>query len=97
MKLKQIDHEEGTAYTWLWVIIAVALGGILYIVFTPSTAFLVDKTNDLAADGDISAQTLHTVDFNVKILKMFPVIVIIGALVYTYLASVNEKRRMGGA
>lgn len=96
MKIGNIDNEEASAYTWLWVFIIIGLSAILYIAFTPSVAYLVDTTNSMATDGDISAQTLATMEFNVKMFTFYPVILIIGALGYVYLASVNEKRRSGG-
>ncbi|MDD5501526.1 MAG: hypothetical protein WC261_04845 [Synergistaceae bacterium] len=94
--MKRIDNEEGSVYTVIWIFLAIGLAGFLYLASSVLVEYIVGFTNDLGADGMISAQTSATVATCVAVFLLVPVIVVIGALVYNYVSSVDDKRRLGG-
>lgn len=85
-------NDEGIAYIWFMLVILLIVGALLWMVISGAMNQFVSVFNGQIVDGGVSQQTADAVNFNILALGSVPIFFLVGAFIYSIMASVNKGR-----
>ena len=91
--MKFINEDTGIAYTIITVFIAIIIGALLFMSFQEVLTPLVSKFNDDVVVGEVSQNSVDTVDTILTIFKLaVPFFIIIAIVEYAIIKAIEKKR-----
>jgi hypothetical protein len=81
--------DEGMAYSWVMVVAALVIFGVLFALLMPMINPFLDVVNGMITDGDLSQQTADHFNFHLVLLIGCPAILLIGFFVYLVQRSIE--------
>ena len=85
-------NEDGVAWSFVMITLALIVLAGLWIVLTPFTGYFVDAMNDRIEDGSISTQTAEAFSFNVTIFTFWPAFALGGWFLFSIIRALYERR-----